>query len=98
MSRGKDFFLLLLEHVLIEARALASEGDLSLGPKLADMVHNVPGAVRLPWTPEREERIYSQIRAKAEAYGLTDRLERWEEHVQRRLAREMNPAAEVRAG
>jgi hypothetical protein len=88
MTHSKDFFLLLLEHVLIELRALGVEGNLELGPKLADMFHNVPGAVPLPWTPEREERIYSQIRAKAAIYGLSETLDRWEQHVLNRLARE----------
>jgi hypothetical protein len=34
MAHTKDFYLILLEHVLIEMRALAVEGDLELGPKL----------------------------------------------------------------
>jgi hypothetical protein len=95
MAHTKDFYLILLEHVLIEMRALAVEGDLGLGPKLADMFHNVPGALRLPWTQEREDRIYSQVRAKAEVYGLGDRLDRWEQYALNRLAREADTPPEA---
>ena len=76
MTHTKDFYLLLLSSALIEIRYLATEGDLALAPKLADMFHNVPGALRCPWTEEREERIYTQIRDKAQVYGLTDLLDR----------------------
>jgi hypothetical protein len=85
MNHSKDFYLLLLEHALIEMRAAPMEGRAELGPNLADMFHNVPGALRLAWSQEREERIYGQIRAKAKLYGLTETLDRWEEHVQSRL-------------
>jgi hypothetical protein len=88
MSRTKDFYLLLLEHALIEMRAAPVEGKSELAPKLADMFHNVPGALRLPWSEERAERIYSQIRAKADMYGLNETLDRWEQHVYSRLERE----------
>jgi hypothetical protein len=88
MVHTKDFYLLLLEHALIEMRATQWEGNPDLAPRLADMFHNVPGALRLPWTAERDERIYGQIRGKAEVYGLTERLDRWERHVASRLERE----------
>jgi hypothetical protein len=87
MNRTRDFFL-LLEHALIEMRATQWEDTLDLAPKLADMFHNVPGAVRLPWTDERIDRIYAQIRAKAEVYGLSERLDRWERSILDRLERE----------
>ena len=86
MKRSKDFYLVLLEHALIEIRATGVEGTPELASKLADMFHNVPGALRYPWTPERDERIYAQIRAKAELYGLAEQLDRWERHAFRRLA------------
>jgi hypothetical protein len=93
MSHTRDFYLLLLEHALIEMRAAAIEGKAELGPKLADIFHNVPGALRLPWTQERDERIYSQIRAKAAVYGLGETLNRWEQHVRNRLERDGNDAS-----
>jgi hypothetical protein len=95
MTRSRDFYLVLLEHVLIEMRTLPAEGGLDLAPRLADMFHNVPGALRLPWTPEREERIHSQIRAKAEVYGLTDRLDRWEQYALNRIGRETGAPPET---
>src|SRR6266478_716617 len=88
MSRTKDFYLILLEHALIEMRAAPAEGNNELAPKLADLFHNVPGALRLPWAPEREEGIYTQIHAKAAAYGLSDALDRWERYATNRVVRE----------
>jgi hypothetical protein len=84
MTRDRDFYLLLLSYVLVEIRFLSVEGDLSLGPRLADIFHGVPEALRLPWTVERELRIYEQIRAKAEVHGLSNILDRWEARAQRR--------------
>ena len=85
MKRTKEFYLLLLEYALIEIRATQYEDNLALGPKLADIFHNLPGALRFPWTTEREERIYVLIRDKAQVYGLTEKLDRWAEHALRNL-------------
>ena len=74
MTRTKDFYLLLLSTTLIEIRYLGVEGDLGLAPKLADILHNVPAALRFPWTEERENDLYAHMRAKAEAHGLTDQV------------------------
>ncbi|SRR5260370_29826903 len=93
MSRTKDLYLLLLEIALIEMRAAPAEGNLELAPKIADMFHNLPGALRLSWTQEREEGVYSQIRAKAEVYGLLEALDRWERYAFNRIAREAQEAA-----
>jgi len=95
MGRNKDFYLILLANALIEMRALPTEGNLELAPKLADMFHNVPGALRLPWTTERDEDIYAQIRAKADVYSLSEMLNRWEQNASNRLMRE---AEEARSG
>jgi hypothetical protein len=93
MTRNKDFYLILLANALIEMRAAPTEGNPELAPKLADMFHNVPGALRLPWTADRDERIYEQIRAKAVVYGLSELLDRWERNVHNRLASEAEEAA-----
>lgn len=84
MTRTREFYLYLLELAFIDIRATASEGNQTLGPKIADMFHNVPGALCLPWTEERENRVYTQIRAKADVHGLTEKLDRWEKYAQRR--------------
>jgi hypothetical protein len=86
MTRTKDFYLVLLAHALIEIRATAPEGNLEKAPKLADIFHNVPAALRLPWTEEHEEQIHSQMVEKARLYGLADELERWERYALRRTA------------
>jgi hypothetical protein len=88
MSHTKDFYLLLLEHALIEMRAAPVEGNPELASQLADMFHNVPGTLRLPWSKERDDRVYGQIRAKAAVYGLGETLNRWEQHVCSRLERD----------
>ena len=89
MSRTRDFYLLLLSYLLVEIRFLQVEGDLSLAPRLADVFHNVPEALRLPWALEREERLYEQIRAKAAAHGLSDLFNRWEARALRRLEHDL---------
>jgi hypothetical protein len=93
MSRTQGFYLLLLSYVLVEIRFLQVEGDLSLAPRLADIFHNVPEALRLPWTAEHEEWLYQQIRAKAEVHGLTDLLDRWEARALRRLEHDQASSA-----
>ena len=77
-QQSKEFYLLLLEYALVEIRALQTNGELEDAPKWADVFHNVPGAVRLPWTVEREQRIRAQLHEKARLYGLSERLARWE--------------------
>ncbi len=81
--RTKEFYLTILGEALIEIRALAVEGNLELGPKLADMLHNVPAALRYPWTEDRDEELYEQIRSKAEIYGIAALLESWERSAER---------------
>src|SRR5262249_14262234 len=88
MTRTKDFYLLLLAYTLIEVRSLRVEGDPELAAKLADLFHNLPEALRLPWTEEREARIYQQVRAKAEVHGLVGLLDRWERRGLRRMSAE----------
>jgi hypothetical protein len=85
MKRSKEFYLLLLEYALIDIRALQYEGKLELGPKLADVFHNVPGALRHPWTDEREEDLYAHMHDKARVHGLEAKLDRWEQHARGRL-------------
>jgi hypothetical protein len=90
-----EFYLLLLEYALIDIRALQGESKCELGPKLADIFHNVPGALRFRWTEEREGEVYAQMRGKARAYGLDEKLDRWEQHAQHFLeetgSRSRNP-------
>jgi hypothetical protein len=88
MSRSKDFYLLLLAYAFVEIRYLAVEGDLQLAPRLADLFHHIPEALRLPWTEEREERVHAQMREKARLHGLGDLLDRWEQRALRRGAEE----------
>ena len=88
MTRTKDFYLLLLAYAFVEIRHLQAEGNLPLGPKLADIFHNIPEALCLPWTEDREERIYAQMKEKAKLHGLADLLERWESRAGRRLQEE----------
>ncbi len=93
MSRSRDFYLMLLSYALVEVRFLEVEGDLTLAPKLADMLHHLPEALRFPWDEDRDQRAYAQLRAKAEAHGLTDLLDRWEARVERRLQHDHAHAA-----
>jgi hypothetical protein len=89
MARTKDFYLLLLAYALVEIRSFQAEGgNLDLAPKLADIFHNLPEALRLPWTGERDGRIYAQMKEKARLHGLADLLDRWERRAFRRLDEE----------
>jgi hypothetical protein len=95
--RTKEFYLTILGEALIEIRALAVEGNLELGPKLADMLHNVPAALRYPWTEERDEELYEQIRSKAEIYGVTAMLDSWERSAARWAAQRAGESQEINA-
>jgi hypothetical protein len=83
--RDKELYLLLLSYCLVEIRHLQVDGNMRLGPDLADVFHNVPEALRLPWTAERDARVYAQMKEKAHLYGLDELLERWEQRAHRRL-------------
>jgi hypothetical protein len=85
MNRDRDYYFLLLSYALTEIRFLQEDGDLTLAPRLADILHGVPEALRLPWTADRDDRVYQQIRVKADAHGLTDMLDRWEARARRRI-------------
>lgn len=86
MARSKDFYHLLLAYALVEVRALDGADAAEQARRLADLFHNVPEALCLPWTPERDERIYAQLQEKARAHGLHELLVRWEHRALRRLA------------
>lgn len=72
--RPKEFYLSLLMDVLIDIRAL-EDSELALARKYADIFHNVPGALTRKWTPEFEQELYEEIRAKAAHHGLLEWLE-----------------------
>jgi hypothetical protein len=95
MKRSKEFYLLLLEYALINIRASQFEGKTELGPKLADMFHNVPGALGFPWTQEREEDVYAHLRSKADVYGLVTKLDQWEKLALRQLEESARNHAEA---
>lgn len=88
MTHTKDFYHLLLAYALIEIRAADTPEERERIRKIADMLHNVGEALCLPWTAERDERVYSYIQMKAEVHGLQDMLGRWERGALRRLAEE----------
>jgi hypothetical protein len=86
MVRTKEFYYYMLAYALVEIRALKDSDGLDAARRLADLFHHVPEALCLEWTPEREERIYAQLQAKAGVHGLTELLERWERRALRRMA------------
>jgi hypothetical protein len=88
MNRERDCYLLLMSYALTEMRFFQHDGEPLPAPRLADVFHGVPEALRLSWTSERAERTYEQIRAKAEAHGLTNVLDRWQARAQRRREHE----------
>ena len=85
MARTKDFYYYLLAYTLVEIRAAETPEELARIRGLADMVHNIPEALVLPWTEERDERIWAQIKDKAQVHGLEAKLQRWERGIMRRI-------------
>jgi hypothetical protein len=81
MKRTREFYFLLLEYALIAIRASHDQGQSDHAAHLADIFHNVPGALRFPWTRKREEEVYAQLHDKARVYGLEEKLARWEQHA-----------------
>jgi len=86
MPRTKDFYDILLSWALVYIRAAQTPEEIDRVRKIADMMHNVPEALCLPWTEERDERVYSYIRDKARIHGLEDLLNGWEHSARRRTA------------
>lgn len=72
MKRPKALYLALLSHRLVSLRAEADGGTLTIDRARAilDTLHNLPGALMLEWTDERDARAYQYIRSKAVAYGF----------------------------
>jgi hypothetical protein len=85
MTRTKDFYHYLLAYTIVEIRAADTPEERARIRGLADMVHNIPEALCLEWTPDRDERIYSQIKEKARVHNLEPMLERWERGALRRI-------------
>lgn len=75
MKRPKDFYLLLLEYALVAIRATDDEKRGRVARLLSDTFHNVPGALCLDWTAERDAGVYRYIRSNAEMYGLSEILD-----------------------
>ena len=99
MIRPKTFYLALLSHRLISLRAEADEGTLSIekARAVADTLHNLPGALMLEWTDERDERAYGYIRSKAQTYGFD--FDSWEKAAwSSALARGDNPTGSRESG
>lgn len=85
MYRQKEFYLHLLAHALIEIRSATGKSAQEGSIKIANMMHNIPEALCLPWTPDRDERTYQDMRSKAEDDGLLALLDGWERSALRRI-------------
>src|SRR5216684_1821767 len=83
MPRTKDFYDILLSWALVYIRAAQTPEEIDRVRKIADMMHNIPEALCLPWTDERDD---SYIRDKARIHGLDDLLNGWERSARRRTA------------
>ena len=85
MTRSKELYLLILAYALVEIRAFEGDDAAGFAANVADTLHHIPEALTLDWSRERDERVYEQMRAKAEVHGLVDRLDAWERTARRRL-------------
>jgi hypothetical protein len=93
MAKPKEFYYYLLAYTLVEIRAAETPEEQARIRGLADMVHNIPEALALPWTEERDARIWAQVEDKAQVYGLEEKLQRWERGIMRRI--EANPVGQA---
>ena len=98
MRRNKDFYHILLAYALVEIRAWETQEELDHVCKIADMMHNIPEALCLPWTEERDTEIYEDMHERAHMHGLEEKLNRWERGALKRstqdLAIPVTPATE----
>lgn len=89
MREDDRWLLYLLGVVLVEIRALGTDaglGGLELGPRIANIVHNVPAALALHGRGGSTEDLCSSMRSRAAAIGLNEAFAGWEAHAKAQAA------------
>lgn len=78
MRKDAEFYLLILERLLLEIRNL-DDTELSYAKALAYIFHNVPGLLRCNLDEKTAEEAYDVIRARADQFGLRKWIDEWEQ-------------------
>ena len=78
MKKNSEFYLLILERLLLEIRNL-EESELDYAKVLAYIFHNVPGLLRHNLDEEAAEEAYNVIRARADHFGVRKLIDEWEQ-------------------
>lgn len=84
MQRNAEYYLLMLEYLLLEMRNL-EPAELPYAPKLAYMFHNVPALLSSHFDVQVGEEAYAVIQGRATALGLSQWLQVCDQWVQAML-------------
>jgi hypothetical protein len=84
LVKGIEFYLLMLERVLLEIRNM-DDAQLHDAKSLAYIFHNLPGILRCGFDEETAEETYEVIRSRAEYFGLSKQIEEWEHRAFERI-------------
>jgi hypothetical protein len=84
MNRNPEFYLLMLEILLLEIRNL-EDSQLSQAKSLAYIFHNVPGILRCNFNEKTAGEAFEVIRSRAEYFGLSNQIDKWEERAFERI-------------
>ncbi len=87
MERNYEFYLLMLERLLLDIRNFDEE-HLKYAPMLAYIFHNIPAELRCNLNEGKGDEAYKVLMARAEHFGLTEVIKAWERDVYRQLERE----------
>ncbi len=84
---NREVYLVMLAYAFVDIRAADGDEPEQHSRAIADIFHHVPEALTLPWTQDRDDRVWQQIVAKAKVYGLTDKVFAWRESARLRCAK-----------
>lgn len=87
MVRSEDFYLLMMESLLLKIRNL-DDSQLSEAKALAYIFHNIPGVLRCNFDEDSAEEAFAVIRSRAHYFGLSDQIDEWEKRAFERLQSE----------
>lgn len=90
MLRNTEFYLLMLERLLLEIRNL-EESESRKSRSLAYIFHNVPGMLRCHFDESVGEEAFEVILSRAAHLGLTKEIEQWEKQTLKKLEATLHP-------
>jgi hypothetical protein len=89
MERNAEFYLYILDKLLLELRHL-QESELKFVANLAYIFHNIPLLINSNFKGTNGDEAWEVIRARAEYFNLLHVIDAWEERAFERIASRYN--------